>query len=399
MKKKVILIISMMMTMLIFFMPIKAIAASPAATLTIDGGVPINCTSVQDAVDRVEKSTIGSNFVIEVAAGTVSDEIKIEQQIGKNLTIQPQQNAVVTFTNTISIDGMTHFYDAAGVLLQGLNFDMTKSSSDNCINLTLFVDTRNHHYCHNITVNNCHFKGLKGTTVGVQSSAGGMRNIAITNCTATGMHSLAQLKAVSGYALVQNCILTNSEGGVNFYGPASLVIDNCQFSVDNYAVRSGQSGTTGKSKNDGSVIINNSILQSSLDKDGLVVLRNDSSENISIAHSILKANAENGIVIQNLTADNTSSYRISISESDYWGDFKDINDKTIRVIDDPEVPNGPIHLSPQPEPDCEWTVVLICVITILLITLAVVATFLIITLRRYRCCLKKCCRCKKHKRC
>lgn len=298
MKQKLIALFSILL-IAYFLFPLKALAASPEATLTIDGGTSIIFSSVQEAVNHVQDpTTSGSDFVIEIATGVVTAPLDIIQQADKNLTIRPLTGADVTFTNTINIDGAGRHAGEERFLLERIRFDMTAGTISECVYFKLIGRTTGYCYPHNITINDCHIIGVEDDTVGVQSVGGGSYDIAITNCTADGMHSLAQLKAVNGYALIQNCVLKNSSGGVNFYGDADLIVDSCQFTVKGYAVRSGQNAVLSV-LNVGSVIINNSILESSSSQDGVIVLRGGSSKYIRVVHSIITASNANGMALQN----------------------------------------------------------------------------------------------------
>jgi len=323
-------------------MPVEVSAASPAAKLTVDGIPAGTYESVQEAVDAIT-DIIGSNFVIEIAEGTVTDPLNILQLDGKNVVIKPQTGASVTFTNTITIDGNGNFYGEETLLIQGLIFDFTSGNPENCIYFNLIPPRVGYCYPHNITINGCTFNGVFDTTVAVQSIPGGSRNIAIINCTANNMHSLAQLKAVAGYAFIQNCVVSNSSGGVNFYGTGDLIIDSCKFDVMDYAVRSGQGAGTISSL--GSVNINNSILNSNSAEDGTVVLRGDSTSNINILHSDITNSNSDGAAIQNLNLASIGLYDIDIVESNLTGQITGIDPATITTIDDPNVKNGPVYIN------------------------------------------------------
>jgi len=324
------------------FLPVVAFAASPEATLSIDGGPPVTYPSVQAAVDAVTANP-GTDFVIEIAAGTVTDPLNIIQQPNKNVVIRPQAGATVTFTNTINIDGNGNLASPETLLIQGLNFDLTEGTVENCINLTKVSPNPGFVYAHNVTINGFHFRGIFNLTVAVQSAPGGMRNIAIMNCTATDMHSLAQLKAVSGYAFIQNCVVSNADGGVNFYGSGDLIVDSCKFDVVGYAVRSGQNA--GVISNLGSVTVNNSVLNSNSATDGTIVLRGDSTSNINIIHSNITNANPAGSALQNLNAASIDLYNIDIVETNLNGQITGINLDTIITIDDPNVPNGPVNIT------------------------------------------------------
>lgn len=383
MKRKCMSILSMvvfMMALGLFFLPINASAASPPATLTVDGTLAGTFSSVQEAVDAIEHTT-GQNFTVEIAAGTVSDPLGVKQFDGKHIVIKPQAGANVTFTNTITIDGLGDISGPETLLIQGLNFDFTAGSPAECIDLD-FVEARpGHCYPHNVTINGCTFKGVFDQVVAVQSVPGGMRNIAIMNCTATDMHSLAQLKAVSGFAFIQNCTLSNADGGVNFYGSGDLIVDSCNFSVVGYAVRSGQG--TGSISSLGSVNINNSVLSSNSSEDGTIVLRGDSTSNINIIHSILTNENSDGPSIQNLNAASESLYDIDIVESDVTGKITGINLATITTIDDPNVQNGPVVGD-------DSTQIIKAILKILMIVLLIIFLILLYYIIRRLCRVSRC---------
>lgn len=348
MKQRSICIFIFIISLSLCFLPITATAQSPAATLTIDGMLVGTFSSVQAAVDEIDLNT-GTNFIVEIAEGTVSDPLNILQLPGKNVVIRPRAGASVVFTNTITIDGNGNLNSPETLLIQGFTFEFSSGTYENCIYFNFITPRVGYCYPHNITINGCNFKGVFDRTVAVQSVPNGSRNIAIMNCTATDMHSLAQLKAVAGYAFIQNCTLSNSNGGVNFYGPGNLIIDSCKFDVVGYAVRSGQG--SGVISNLGSVVINNSKLNSNSAEDGTIVLRGDSTNNINIVHSDIKNSNEDGAYLQNLNSGSHSLYDIDIVESNVTGSIMGINPSTITIIDDPNVKNGPVNINGNDEPD------------------------------------------------
>ncbi|NLJ96330.1 MAG: right-handed parallel beta-helix repeat-containing protein [Clostridiales bacterium] len=359
----------------LFFLPNKALAATPAATLTVDGVLIGTYASAQEAVDAITL-TPGSNFIIEIADGKVSDSLNISQQPNKNVVIKPQAGASVTFTNSIKIDGNGNLNSPETLLIEGLNFDFNSKSPEYVIHFTLIPPRAGYSYPHNITINGCTFKGVVDKTIAVQSVTGGARNISIINCTATDMHSLAQFRSVSGYAFVKNSTISNSSGGVNFYGLGDLIISNCTFDVVGYAVGSGQ--ISGTISNTGSVTINNSILNSN-STEGTVVFRGDSTYKINIIHSnVVNANT-NGVSIQNLNQTSEEQYKIDIVESDLTGQITGINPSTIAIIDDPNVANGPVNIDSS---DNRILYVIIKIILILSIIILIPLIIILAIMRR-----------------
>lgn len=362
----------------LLLIPTKIKAASPTTTLTVDGVLIGSYGSAQEAVDMVT-TTPGTNFVIEIASGTVTDPLNILQQTNKNVVIKPQPGAVVTFTNTITVDGNGNLNNPETLLIQGFIFDFTEGTYVNCIDFNLIPPRVGFAYPHNVTINGCTFKGIYDTTVAVQSIPGGLRNISIINSTATDMHSLAQLKAVSGYAFIQNCVVSNASGGVNFYGTGDLIVDSCNFAVEGYAVRSGQGA--GVISNVGSVTVNNSILNSNSPTVGTIVLRGDSTSNINIIHSDINNADPSGASIQNLNAASEGLYNIRIVETNINGDISGIILTTITTIDDPNVLNGPIFININPNGSTYLLEILIVLFIILILP---VLLFIIIEANRNR---------------
>jgi hypothetical protein len=384
MKKNIFTIIILSLLICLCFMQVNVLAVSTSATLTADGTLVGTYASVQEAVDAIT-ITAGSNFIIEISGGTVSDPLNILQQTNKNVVIRPQSGASVIFSNTITIDGNGNLNNPETLLIQGLTFDFSSGSPENCIYFNLIPPRAGHSYAHNVTINGCSFNGVLDTTVAVQSIPGGLKNVSIMNSTATDMHSLAQLKAVSGYAFIQNCIVSNSTHGVNFYGPGALVIDSCNFNVVGYAVRSGQS--SGTISNVGSVTINNSILTSNSTEDGTIVLRGDSTNNINIVHSnITNANSD-GATIQNLNLASEGLYKINIVESDLIGNIIGISLATITTIDDPNVQNGPIFINN----DSDNTFLIAIIIGLTIILLMLICAYVICLFSKSRKCNNRCC--------
>lgn len=360
---------------LLCFLPSKAVTLLPAATLTVDGMLVGNYSSVQQALDRVA-ATKGKNFIVEIAEGTVLDPINILQQPNKNIVLRPQSGATVVFKNTITVDGNGNLNSSETLLIQGFTFDFTSGRFANCIDLNSIPTRVGLSYSHNVALNGCTFKGIFGATVAVQSAPGGSRNISITNCTATNMHSLAQLKAVSGYAAIQNCTVSNAGSGVNFHGAGDLMVDGCRFDVEGYAVRSGQSA--GIISGIGSVIINNSVLTSSSADVGTVVLRGNSANNINIVHSNITNTSPTGAAIQNLNMAGVGLYKIGIAESNLSGQVNGIDTLTITTTDDPNVQNGPVCITNNENDDDPNDTLILAIMIVAIIILFV----LIIIFRR-----------------
>ncbi len=350
------------------FPPLTLHAASPTVSLTVDGVPYRSYTSLQEALNMVEPLS-GTDFLIEIASGVVSDPSYIVQEQGKNLTIRPMPGANVTITNTIHVDGNALYSDSAGVMLQDLYFDFSAASSpSNCIFLTNAAGARS--YVHNFVVSACSFKGIYGTTVALQSVAGGIRNISMIDCIGEDLHSPAQLRALAGTGWIENCNFTHTLEGINIYGPGNLDISNFYLKATTYAVRVGQAA--GDVTTSGALTINNSILESASLTDGTLILRNNVPESVNIIHSNITNTATPSTAIQNTNAQIASSFIINIVESNIVGNITNIAVNSIRIIDSPNVPNGPVSVLPQPT---NWWLLLL-----LFIPLGIIAGLLVFVL-------------------
>ncbi len=137
-----------------------------------------------------------------------------------------------TISGTITIDGKSAAYATAGLTIENVNFDATSINKDASINFGGTNDTR---YISNVTVKNCTFTGEGNVKVGIKSYTGGDKNLTITGCKATGMHSLAQLKNVAGVTVTE----CNIEGksGISLGASHDVVVSNCVMTLSNYGVR------------------------------------------------------------------------------------------------------------------------------------------------------------------
>ncbi|HOQ76840.1 MAG TPA: hypothetical protein PK369_09775, partial [Thermoclostridium sp.] len=76
------LIFLFILTLCLGMLSVISFADSPPATLTIDGVFFSEFPSVQEAVDAIEANA-GTDFVVEIAAGTVTDPLDVIQHLDK----------------------------------------------------------------------------------------------------------------------------------------------------------------------------------------------------------------------------------------------------------------------------------------------------------------------------
>ena len=137
-----------------------------------------------------------------------------------------------TYTGTITVDGRSKTYTTAGLTIQNLNFVTDQEVV--FINLGVSGDNNTRYIC-NLTVSGCTFTGTGNKAVGIKSYTGGDKNLTITNCSATGMHSLAQLKNVAGVE-VSECNVSG-KNGISLGASSDVEISKCKMALTGYGVR------------------------------------------------------------------------------------------------------------------------------------------------------------------
>lgn len=184
--------------------------------------------SLQAAINAVQNG--------ETIGGTVT----LIKDVAENVTVSQAPNVAITidgnnktFKGTITVDGKSAAYATAGLTIKNVNFDATNISKDACINLGGNNSIR---YTSNVTVEYCTFTGTDKAKVGVKNYTGGCKNVTIKNCTATGLHSLAQLKTSTTVTLAENTV-TESKNGVSLGSSTGVTVTECTFTVDGYGIR------------------------------------------------------------------------------------------------------------------------------------------------------------------
>jgi len=140
-----------------------------------------------------------------------------------------------TMSGAITVDGKSAAYATAGLTIQNVNFDATGIDEEASINLGV-SGNNNTRYVSNLTVNNCTFTGTGQAKVAIKSYTGGDKNLTVTGCTATGMHSLAQLKNVAGVK-VSGCEVTNSKNGISLGASTNAVVESTTITATGYGIR------------------------------------------------------------------------------------------------------------------------------------------------------------------
>lgn len=169
-----------------------------------------------------------------------SGDVIVTQAPGVKFTIDGKDKK---FTGTITVDGKSARYETAGLTIKNVNFDATAGVTyDACVRLGAGTDATR--YTNNVTIEGCTFTDNDYSTVAIKSYTGGDYNVQIIDCTAEGMHSLAQLMNVEkGLVISGNTV--NTKNGINLNQTYTATITDNEINVKGYAVRAGVDGSTG----------------------------------------------------------------------------------------------------------------------------------------------------------
>ena len=296
----------------------SGVAVINKGTLRTDGGAVIgNITNTgnmpgpaTNGMALVAKATVAQaalNAAIDGQAiqfaSDIEGDLTAVQKPNTKITIE---GAGKTLKGAITIDGKSARYEAAGVTIKNLNFDATAITTDASINLGVKGNT-NTRYTSNVTVENCTFTDNDYSAVVVKSYTGGDKNLVIKGCTATGMHSLAQLANVEEGLVIEGCT-ANTKNGINLGSSAGVQITKNTINVKGYGVRigassGGESGTI--------TMTNNTLTTDNTEGDPVIVLRGTASDQVDLKMS------ENSVSGNVHISGTTANTKIS-AEANYW---------------------------------------------------------------------------------
>ena len=189
-------------------------------------------TTLQAAVDAaVDGDTI-------VLLADITEDVVVEQKPDVKITIDGDGK---TLAGTITVNGKSAAYATAGLTIQNVNFAAETISKDAFINLGGSNAMR---YTSNVTISNCTFTATPHNEgiVAIKQYTGGCKNLTVENCTATGLHSLIQLKNVENGLKITGCTVTDSKNGISIGNTVSAEISGCEINVNGYGIRADGSG-------------------------------------------------------------------------------------------------------------------------------------------------------------
>ncbi len=215
---------------------------SDAAASTLSTATGSTVTSTSPVAVIGEKEYLSLQTAVDAAKdgetvtllGNCAENVTVTQKPNVKITID---GANKTYTGTFTIDGKSQGYETAGVTIKNFNFDATSipASPDVCISLG---GNNNIRYVSNVTVQDCTFTDDNYTAAGIKSYTGGDKNLTITGCTATGMHSLAQLYNTADVT-ISGCVV-NAKNGISLRQSTNVSISDTTITAtgaDGYGIR------------------------------------------------------------------------------------------------------------------------------------------------------------------
>jgi len=250
-----------------------------------------------------------------IAAAKNGDVITLLADNDEDVTVVQAPDVAITIdgndktmSGTITVNGKSAAYATAGLTIRNVNFDATNISKDASINLG---GNNNIRYTSNVTVENCKFVGTEQGKVAIKNYTGGCKNLTVTGCSATGMHSLAQVKGVAG-VLVDNCTIADSENGISVGTSTNVSVSNSTIKTTGYGLRADGSGAY-------NMTVENCNITAELP---IVVRKTSGAYNLSVNGGSLNGENEKGYGIIFTTGDDgsyeapTSDYTVTVTGVD-----------------------------------------------------------------------------------
>ena len=298
----------------------SGVAVINEGTLSTDGGAVIGKitntgSGSMEGVANYNTALVANTTVAQAALNAALNEqaIQFASDIEGDLTAVQKPNTKITIDGngktlkgTIIVDGKSSAYATTGVTIKDLNFDATAITTDASINLGV-KGNNNTRYTNYVTVKNCTFTDNDYSAAAVKSYTGGDKNLVIKGCTATGMHSLAQLANVEEGLVIDSCT-ANTKNGINLGSSAGVQITKNTINVKGYGVRigassGGESGTI--------TMTENTLTTDNTEGDPVIVLRGTAPDQVDLKMS------ENSVSGNVHISGTTANTKIS-AEANYW---------------------------------------------------------------------------------
>ena len=218
----------------------KAANAGKVVGYDVTANCVMNGNVVDDATTAVVWVNTAANLQYQANNNPGTVEIVLASDITGNVTVDQKEghNVIINgngkkYDGTITIDGNSRNDGAETLVIKNVKFETERTD-------VYFLEMNSTdgelRYAHNVTVDNCTFKGNE-TTVGARFRQ--CYNIAFTNCEVLAGHSLAQLYGCSGVTV--DGVTVNAKSGVSFGTSTNASVKNSTFNTTDYAVRADAS--------------------------------------------------------------------------------------------------------------------------------------------------------------
>ncbi len=224
--------------------------------------------TIQSAIDAIGSAE--GEFII-VVTGDRTENVTVTQYKNQKITIVGDENKPV-ISGTITVNGRSNAEEGEALTLQNLAFNADAATN----NAIVYIPAAGQRYAMNITIDNC---DVVGTTVDayenvalIRESTGGGKNFNVTNTTITGIHSMLQVKNITGIT-IDECEIIDCKNGINLNSSPAATITNTTAIVAGYAVRIGQSDSAAALSYDMLVTLDGNNFISTSNEESLLIAR------------------------------------------------------------------------------------------------------------------------------
>ena len=191
---------------------------------------------LQEAIDAAVNGDV-ITFVNDV-----TENVTIMQREGVNLTIDGGKK----FTGVMTIDGGGRSAGAETLTIKNIEFHAV-DGKDACITTAIAKGNGVYSYAHNVTVENCHFKGNDtysyNNTFAIRYPSGENGfGLTVKDCTVDNkMFGFIWVSRVENGLVVDHCIVEGVQEAINLTSTPEATIKNSTISAKTLVVRAGQS--------------------------------------------------------------------------------------------------------------------------------------------------------------
>ena len=173
--------------------------------------------------------------------------IYLTEDIEGNVTRTENGGNIVIDGQGHKFDGGIHIWGGSAkgnetTVIRSINFE---TATKDLVFVHSTETTGNSRYANNVTDENCTFTATGAavnTAVGVKFQQA--YNIAIKNCEATGVHSLAQFQSYDNALLIEN-VKVNGKNGIAFGNSADVTVNGAEIVANGYGIRADGNASRG----------------------------------------------------------------------------------------------------------------------------------------------------------